>query len=50
MGDLYHWDKSMIEGTDVMDPATRLLDQSRIGPILTHDPWTCKAAPRSPHS
>lgn len=37
MGDLYHWDKTMIEGLDVMDPSTRLLDQSRIGPILTHD-------------
>jgi anaerobic selenocysteine-containing dehydrogenase len=27
-------DKTLIEGLDVRDPATRLLDQSRIGPIL----------------
>ena len=45
MGDLYHWDKSVIEGTDVMDPATRLLDQSRIGPILTHDPADLEGGP-----
>lgn len=45
MGDLYHWDKSVIEGTDVMDPSTRLLDQSRIGPILTHDPVDLQGGP-----
>ena len=33
-GDLYHWDKTLIEGLDRLDPATRLLDQSRIGPVL----------------
>jgi anaerobic selenocysteine-containing dehydrogenase len=27
----------MIEGSDVRDPAVRMLDQSRIGPILTND-------------
>ncbi len=30
-------DLTLIEGLDVVDPATRILDQSRIGPILTHD-------------
>ncbi len=35
--DLYHWDKSTIEGLDLIDPSTRMLDQSRIGPILTGD-------------
>ncbi len=30
-------DLSLIEGLDVVDPATRILDQSRIGPILTGD-------------
>ena len=45
MGDLYHWDKSMIEGTDVMDPATRLLDQSRIGPILMGDARDLQGGP-----
>jgi anaerobic selenocysteine-containing dehydrogenase len=28
-------DRTLIEGLDVLDPATRILDQSRIGPILT---------------
>jgi len=36
-GAIYHWDKQMIEGLDVVDPAIRLLDQSRIGPVLTGD-------------
>ncbi|GBF25490.1 putative dimethyl sulfoxide reductase chain YnfE [bacterium MnTg02] len=34
---IYHWDKSMIEGLDVIDPSIRRLDQSRIGPVLTGD-------------
>ncbi|MDX1540074.1 MAG: molybdopterin oxidoreductase family protein [Geminicoccaceae bacterium] len=33
--DLYHFDKTMIEGLDVRDPDVRILDQSRIGPVLT---------------
>lgn len=45
MGDLYHWDKTTIEGLDVMDPTTRLLDQSRIGPILTGDPYDLQGGP-----
>lgn len=36
-GDIYHWDKTLIEGLDVRDPQTRILDMSRIGPILTGD-------------
>lgn len=36
--DLYHWDKTLIEGWDLIDPSIRILDQSRIGPILTDDP------------
>ncbi len=35
--DLYHWDKTLIEGLDLVDPSIRMLDQSRIGPILTGD-------------
>src|SRR5690349_12254538 len=35
--DIYHWNKSMIEGLDVRDPKVRMLDQSRIGAILTGD-------------
>jgi anaerobic selenocysteine-containing dehydrogenase len=38
MGDLYRWDKTLLEGLDVLDPATRHLDQSRIGPILAGEP------------
>jgi anaerobic selenocysteine-containing dehydrogenase len=35
--DIYHVDKTMIEGLDVRDPAVRTLDQSRIGAILERD-------------
>jgi len=35
--DIYHWNKSMIEGHDARDPAVRMLDQSRIGAILCGD-------------
>jgi anaerobic selenocysteine-containing dehydrogenase len=30
-------DRQLIEGSDQLDPTTRILDQSRIGPILTGD-------------
>ncbi|HET7851074.1 MAG TPA: molybdopterin oxidoreductase family protein [Pseudolabrys sp.] len=33
--DIYHWDKTMIEGLDARDGTVRMLDQSRIGAILT---------------
>jgi len=36
-GAIYHWNKGMIEGLDVRDPAVRSLDQSRIGAVLTGD-------------
>src|SRR5438309_4658581 len=32
---IYHWNKTMIEGLDVRDPSLRMLDQSRIGAVLT---------------
>jgi anaerobic selenocysteine-containing dehydrogenase len=35
---LYGIDKTLIEGLDLLDAATRVLDQSRIGPVLTGDP------------
>jgi len=35
--DIYHWNKTMIEGSDVRDAGVRMLDQSRIGPILCGD-------------
>jgi len=34
---IYHWDKTLIEGLDVCDKTVRVLDQARIGAILTHD-------------
>jgi anaerobic selenocysteine-containing dehydrogenase len=34
---IYHWNKTLIEGLDVRDPSVRMLDQSRIGAILTGD-------------
>jgi len=33
-GDIYRWDKTLIEGLDAKDPSIRMLDQSRIGPVL----------------
>ena len=36
-GDLFHLNKTLIEGSDLRDPSIRMLDQSRIGPILTGD-------------
>jgi anaerobic selenocysteine-containing dehydrogenase len=34
---LYHWNKTLIEGLDVRDPSTRIIDMSRIGAALTGD-------------
>ncbi len=36
-GDIYHWDKTLIEGLDACDKGVRVLDMSRIGPVLTGD-------------
>ncbi len=32
---IYHWNKTLIEGLDALDPSTRVLDMSRIGSVLT---------------
>lgn len=34
---MYGLDTTLIEGLDAVDPGSRLLDQSRIGPVLTGD-------------
>ena len=34
---IYHWDKTLIEGLDMEDLATRRMDMSRIGAVLTGD-------------
>ncbi len=42
---IYRWNKTMIEGLDVKDPSVRVLDQSRIGPVLTNDPYDLAGGP-----
>lgn len=37
-GGLFPIDRTLIEGLDVLDKSTRILDMSRIGPVLTGDP------------
>ena len=44
--DIYRLDKTMIEGLDVVDPAVRLLDQSRIGAILEGDADALAGGPK----
>ncbi|WP_025899854.1 molybdopterin-dependent oxidoreductase [Sneathiella glossodoripedis] len=44
-GAIFHWDMSLIEGHDALDPKVRMLDQSRIGPVLTGDPQDLKDGP-----
>ena len=36
-GQIYRWDRAMIEGLDIRDRSIRVFDQSRIGPVLTGD-------------
>jgi anaerobic selenocysteine-containing dehydrogenase len=35
--EIYHWNKTMIEGLDARDPSVRRLDQSKVGPVLCGD-------------
>ena len=42
---IYPWNKTMIEGKDRIDPKVRLLDQSRIGPVLVGEPEALKGGP-----
>ncbi len=44
-GAIFHLDTSLIEGTDLRDPAIRMLDQSRIGAILTGDEDALRGGP-----
>lgn len=44
-GAIYHWDRTLIDGLDVRDPTVRLLDQSRIGAVLTNDAWALGNGP-----
>jgi anaerobic selenocysteine-containing dehydrogenase len=45
MGDLYELDTTLIEGRDRIDPSTRALDQSRLGPVLTGEPDALQGGP-----
>jgi hypothetical protein len=47
-GAIYHWNKTMIEGLDAIDPAIRMLDQSRIGRVLVRRAEALIKARRSP--
>ena len=42
---LYPLDRSLIEGLDMVDKSIRVLDQSRLGPILTGDPAALLGGP-----
>ena len=44
-GAIFHWDKTLIEGHDLRDPSVRTLDMSRIGPVLTGDPYDLAHGP-----
>ena len=44
-GAIYTLDNSMITGADLRDPSIRVLDQSRIGPILEGEPDDLRGGP-----
>jgi len=44
-GGIFHLDSSLIEGSDLRDPAVRMLDQSRIGAVLTGDEDALRGGP-----
>lgn len=44
-GGIFRWNKTLIEGLDLRDASIRILDQSRIGPILTGDKTDLRAGP-----
>ncbi|MEO0729529.1 MAG: molybdopterin-dependent oxidoreductase [Pseudomonadota bacterium] len=44
-GQIFTWDKTLIEGTDVKDPGVRMLDMSRIGDVLTGNPYDLGEGP-----
>lgn len=44
-GAIFKWNKTLIEGLDVRDETVRVLDQSRIGDVLTGNPLDLKGGP-----
>ncbi len=43
--DIYHWNKTLIEGLDARDASVRMLDMSQIGRILTGDREALRGGP-----
>jgi len=43
--DIYHWDRTLIKGLDVMDTEVRFLDQSRVGAVLCGDKDDLRGGP-----
>lgn len=44
-GAIFHWNKTLIDGLDAVDPNIRMLDQSQIGPVLTGDAKALRNGP-----
>jgi anaerobic selenocysteine-containing dehydrogenase len=44
-GAIFHWDRTLIDGLDVRDLDVRLLDQSRIGAVLTGEQFALRGGP-----
>jgi anaerobic selenocysteine-containing dehydrogenase len=44
-GAIFNWNKTLIEGLDVLDRKIRMLDQSQIGPVLCGDAGALKNGP-----
>lgn len=44
-GAIFHWNRTLIDGLDLRDPGIRLLDQSRIGAVLTGDAEALQGGP-----
>ncbi|HEY4173308.1 MAG TPA: molybdopterin oxidoreductase family protein [Rhodopila sp.] len=43
---MYHWNKTLIEGLDALDPSIRVMDMSRIGSVLTGDRTELRDGPQ----
>jgi anaerobic selenocysteine-containing dehydrogenase len=44
-GAIFHWNRSLIEGLDVVTPGVRVLDQSRVGAVLSGDAYDLGKGP-----
>ena len=44
-GAIYHWNRILLEGMDAADPNVRVLDQSRVGAVLSGDPFDLRGGP-----